>query len=202
MKKVFKSRGFIITSLVILCFAILGTCWYVSRDESDTFLPDESSPVSNTTGEWSENSSQTQNGNSADTYTSPQPTSSSDEYPKVVVESEDEVVIDFTDKKKPETTSPPAPEGKTIMEDPGPQHPVNPTPEATEPVVTAPAVTEPAVTTPATEAETNNTPAPGSSNGNGEYYDPVFGWVKPAEVIQSTVDSDGDPNKMVGNMGE
>ena len=32
-------------------------------------------------------------------------------------------------------------------------------------------------------------------------YDPVFGWVVPGQVNQATVDSSGDPNKMVGNMG-
>jgi hypothetical protein len=191
MKKAFKSKGFIVTSLAVLCVTILGTCWYVSRDKNDPFLPEESSPASTTASDWSENSSQTGDNNSANAYTSPQPTTQPEEYPKVVEESGDEVVIDFTDTEKPETTPPPAPEGKTIKEDPGPQHPVN----------RAPDVTVPAATTSTTEAEASNTPAPGSSNGNGEYYDPVFGWVKPAEVIQSTVDSDGDPNKMVGNMG-
>ena len=49
--------------------------------------------------------------------------------PKVTSETEDEVVIDFTDTEKPETTPPPAPEGKTEREDPGEDHPVNPDPE-------------------------------------------------------------------------
>ena len=39
--------------------------------------------------------------------------------------------------------------------------------------------------------------APGSSNGNGAVYDPVFGWVVPGDVQQSTGDSDGDLNKQV-----
>ena len=51
-------------------------------------------------------------------------------------ETEDEVVIDFTDTEKPETTPPPAPEGKTEREDPGEDHPVNPDPEV--PKVTTP----------------------------------------------------------------
>ena len=105
-------------------------------------------------------------------------------------ETEDEVVIDFTDTEKPETTPPPAPEGKTEREDPGEDHPVNPDPEVPK-VTTPPAEKEPA----------NNEPAPGASKGNGAVYDPVFGWVVPGDVQQSVGDSDGDINKQVGNMG-
>lgn len=47
----------------------------------------------------------------------------------------------------------------------------------------------------------DETPAAGSTNENGAVYDPVFGWVVPGQVNQTTVDSGGDPNKMVGNMG-
>ena len=47
----------------------------------------------------------------------------------------------------------------------------------------------------------DETPAAGSTNENGAVYDPVFGWVVPGQVNQTTVDSGGDPGKMVGNMG-
>ena len=46
-----------------------------------------------------------------------------------------------------------------------------------------------------------STPPAGTTNENGAVYDPVFGWVVPGQVNQTTVDSSGDPNKMVGNMG-
>lgn len=187
MKKIFKSKGFIVTSLAVLCVAILGTCWYASRDKSDPFLPDESPPVSNTSGDWSENGSQTGNGIDSDAYTSPQPTTPAEEYPKVAEESGDEVVIEFTDTDKPEVTPPPTPEGKTVQEDVGPAHEVKP---------------DPKVTAPEPKTPTSNKPAAGSTNGNGAVYDPVFGWVVPGEVQQSTGDSDGDINKIVGNMGD
>lgn len=188
MKNFFKSKGFIVTSLAVLCITILGVCWYAGQNKSDPFLPDESPPAS-TESTWSENNSQTDGSNGADAYVSPQPTAPVEEYPKVVEESENEVVIDFTNTEPSaaEATPPPAPEGKTIMEDPGPAHEVNRNPEVTAPSTEAPADTE---------------PAPGSGNGNGAVYDPVFGWVVPGEVSQSTIDSDGDPNKMVGNMGD
>ena len=112
------------------------------------------------------------------------------EYPKVTSESEGEVEIDFTDTEKPEETPPPVPEGKTEIEDPGEEHEVNPDPAVPE--ITAP---------PAEESTSSNEPAPGSSNGSGAVYDPVFGWVVPGDVQQSTGDSDGDLNKQVGNMG-
>lgn len=100
------------------------------------------------------------------------------------------LVIDFTDTEKFEETPPPVPEGKTEIKDPGQEHTVNPDPSVPE--VTAP---------PAEQAPPSNEPVPGSSNGNGAVYDPVFGWVVPGNVQQSTGDSDGDLNKQVGNMG-
>ena len=45
MKNFFKSKGFIVTSLAVLCITILGVCWYAGQDKSDPFLPDESPPA-------------------------------------------------------------------------------------------------------------------------------------------------------------
>lgn len=191
MKKIFKSRGFIITTLSLLCAVILGVCWYVNRDKDSGFSPAESPPATVSQG-WTESASETEKvttkAETSALQTSPEPETRTEEYPKVAeTESDKEVVVEFTPTKKSVETQPPAPEGKTIMEDPGPEHPVNPAPETTAPP---------------TQAEVPTTPAPGSSNGQGAFYDPVFGWVEPGEVHQSTVDSDGDPNKMVGNMGD
>lgn len=187
MKKILQSKGFIVASLAVLCVAIVGVCWYVGLDKSDPFLPDESPPASTTDSTWSESNSLTEGGNGAGAYTSPQSTKPTEEYPKVVKEVDNEVIIDFSDTEKIETTPPPAPEGKIIQEDTGPVHEVNPDPE---------------VTAPATEPQERNEPTAGSSNGNGAIYDPVFGWVVPGDIQQSIGDSDGDINKMVGSMGE
>ena len=35
MKKFFQSKGFIVTSLAVLCVAILGVCWFASRDRKN-----------------------------------------------------------------------------------------------------------------------------------------------------------------------
>lgn len=189
MKKFFKSKGFLVSTLAVLCVAILGVCWFVSRDRTEDFKPEES-PLSSTTSDWSDGGSQSGNGsNGTDAYTPGQSSSKEEEYPKVTSETEDEVVIDFTDTDKPDETPPPAPEGKTEIEDPGEDHEVHPDP------------TVPEVTPPPDNQSGNDEPAPGSSNGNGAVYDPVFGWVVPGEVQQSIGDSDGDLNKQVGNMG-
>ena len=42
MKKFFQSKGFIVSSLALLCVTILGVCWFVSRDRTGDFRPDES----------------------------------------------------------------------------------------------------------------------------------------------------------------
>ena len=162
----------------------------MSRDRSEEFRPDES-PPSSTSSDWSDGGVQSGDGSGgADAYAPGQSSGSEEEYPKVTSETDDEVVIDFTDTQKPEDTPPAVPEGKTELEDPGEDHPVNPDPAVPE--VTAP---------PAEESPSSSEPAPGSSNGSGAVYDPVFGWVVPGNVQQSTGDSDGDLNKQVGNMG-
>ena len=159
MKKFFQSKGFIVSSLALLCITILGVCWFVSRDRTGDFRPDES-PPSSVTGDWSDGGTQTDGDNGADAYAPGQSTDAEEEYPKVTSQTEDEVVIDFTDTEKPEDTSPPVPEGKTEIKDPGQGHAVNPDPSVPE--VTAP---------PAEQTPPSNEPAPGSSNGNGAVYD-------------------------------
>ena len=44
MKKFFQYKGFIVSSLALLCVTILGVCWFVSRDRTGDFRPDESPP--------------------------------------------------------------------------------------------------------------------------------------------------------------
>lgn len=194
MKKFLKSRGFLTAVLSVACVGILAVCWYVGRDTKEDFAPEESTSAA-ATQDWQEadpsETSDTETGDRTPTESSAslpalEETSPMAEYPKVAEESGEETVIDFTPTEKAEETAPPAPEGKTVLEDPGEEHPIHPAPE---------------VTAPATEAPASKEPSPGASNENGAVYDPVFGWVVPGQVNQSTMDSDGDPNKMVGNMG-
>ena len=98
MKKFFQSKGFIVSSLALLCVTILGVCWFVSRDRTGDFRPDES-PPSSVTGDWSDGGTQTDGDNGADAYAPGQSTDAEEEYPKVTSQTEDEVVIDFTDTK-------------------------------------------------------------------------------------------------------
>lgn len=211
MKKFFTSRGFIIPTLSVLCIAILGICWYAGRDRTGAFVPDDS-PPSSLSSEWDENNT-AQESKMADMETAERTQSTfprqsttaaeTEEYPKVAEKTPEETVISFTPTKKAEETAPLAPEGKTILENPGPEHPINPAPKETTSAPETPAATEPA---PAQPAPTQPAPAeppatePAATQPAGAVYDPVFGWVVPSEVIQSTITSDGDPNKMVGNM--
>ena len=107
-------------------------------------------------------------------------------YPKVEEESEQEVVIDFIPAETKDETPPPPPEDKTVTAEPDRETSTNPAPE---------------VSPSSRDTGKDETPAAGSTNENGAVYDPVFGWVVPGQVNQTTVDSGGDPGKMVGNMG-
>lgn len=216
MKKFFTSRGFIISTLSVLCIAILGICWYAGRNRTGAFVPDDP-PSSSLSSEWDENNAAQESkiagmettGRTQSTIPRQSTTAAeTDEYPKVAEKTPEETVISFTPTKKTEETAPPAPEGKTILENPGPEHPINPAPKETTSALETPAATEPAATepAPAQPAPTQPAPAeppatePAATQPAGAVYDPVFGWVVPSEVIQSTITSDGDPNKMVGNM--
>ena len=59
--------------------------------------------------DWSDGGTQTDGDNGADAYAPGQSTDAEEEYPKVTSQTEDEVVIDFTDTEKPEDTPPPVP---------------------------------------------------------------------------------------------
>lgn len=185
MKKFTKSKGFPVTVLSVSCIVILAACWLAGRDTKTAFLPDEQ-PQDATQDEWKD-TPETSGGSTwehADAAVTDQNGAAEklEEYPKVA----EEAVIDFVPAETKDETPPPPPEGKTILADPGEEHPLNPEPE-----------TPPS----STDLGKDNTPAVGSTNENGAIYDPVFGWVVPGQVNQTTVDSGGDPDKMVGNMG-
>ena len=184
MKKLIKSKVFLVSVLTILCVGILAACWFVSRSKNTKFIPDESPPAgSPQTWETATAESGAAGKISTGNHT-PVPSNTIENYPKVVEETESEVVVDFTPTEKPAASPPPTPEIPIVEGDPAVEPPAN----------SVPAVTAP-------PAQNNGDPAPGSSNGSGAVYDPVFGWVTPGDVSQSAGNSDGDPNTMVGNMG-
>jgi len=198
MKKISKTKA-LTAALSAACIGITAVCWAVSRDKSTVFLPDAPIP-STQPQEWQAGPPPAiVNDDSANIHTTasvPAPASAAQDkenslegYPKVAEESPEQVTIDFTpdaEELQPEPPEPPTPEGSTN----DPSAPPAYTPESLSPT---PAPTAPPVQ--------NNAPAPGAVNDDGAVYDPVFGWVYPSKVSQTTMDSAGDPDKMVGNMG-
>ena len=45
MKNFLKSKGFLVSALILSCIGILIACWYVSRDQTSDFQPAETSNV-------------------------------------------------------------------------------------------------------------------------------------------------------------
>ncbi|MCM1412538.1 MAG: hypothetical protein NC305_18640 [Lachnospiraceae bacterium] len=188
MKKFIRSRGFLISVLAAACIGILATCLIVNREQKSNFQPEEifvnaGAPETSPTPPPAA-------ATRAPATATPAPAATKDPlegYPRVVEESGEGVVIDFTPEGgslQPETPEPPKAEGDAADPSAPPVYP----PETTEPEEAAP------------PAQDDSTPAPGSTNGNGAVYDPVFGWVVPSPVEQTTSDSNGDPDKMVGDM--
>lgn len=186
LKNLLKSKGFLVSVLIVVIVAILLICWFVNRKPAGNFQPEEPATGSAAT-EWQDTPSST-----AASGNTEQPSGAAatpETYPKVTAEDDTNVVIDFTpdaEELQPEPPAPPVSEEDNT--DPS-------GPPSYEPEKTAP---EPSVP----EPQTPQTPEAGSSNGNGAVYDPVFGWVIPGDAQQSVGDSDGDIDKMVGNMGE
>jgi cytoskeletal protein RodZ len=173
----------ITTVLCVACVGILVTCFILSRDRTSEFTPD---PLpEGTSSTWEENRSDSGGNGSA---TDPTDSGTAAEgYPKETQDANGNVDIEFTppsEDLKPETPEPP----KTEADNTNPAAPPTYTPDE----VNASAETE---------SQDNNTPAPGSKNSDGAIYDPAFGWIVPGSVNQSTIDSEGDPNKQVGEMG-
>lgn len=188
MKNFIRSKGFLLSILAAACIGILTICFVVNRDTDNDFQPEEIASNTETQKLQETPAPAASTGRPAPTHT-PAPTATKDPmegYPKVVDDSEDEVVIAFTpegEELQPETPEPPAADGDAT----DPSAPPTYAPEAAEPEPAAPPAQ-------------NNTPAPGSTNESGAVYDPVFGWVVPGQIEQTPSGSNGDPNKMVGDM--
>lgn len=188
MKNFIRSNGFLLSTLVIACIGILTVCFVVNRDTDNDFQSEEIASNTETQEPQVTPAPATNTESPAPAHT-PAPAAAKDpmeEYPKVVDESEKEVIIDFTPESEElqlEPPEPPTAEGDAADPSAPPTYAL----EETEPKPTVPPAQ-------------NNTPAPGSTNENGAVYDPVFGWVVPSQIEQTTSDSSGDPNKMVGDM--
>lgn len=199
-KNIFKSKAFPAAALTAACIGILAACFLFGREEKPDFQPEEpvSGPIAQ---EWQETPSPT---TPVETQATPDPTGNStnpvgstaareqkpddilEAYPKVTGETDQLVTIDFTPET--EALQPEPPEAPTAEADAtDPEQPPSYTPEELNPEPTAPPAQP-------------DTPAAGAAGENGAVYDPVFGWVVPSTAEQSTMDSAGDPDKMVGNM--
>jgi hypothetical protein len=191
MKKLFTSKSFLAGTLGILCVAILAVCLLWDGSRAVEFIPDEPVPLGIPIDSWTENAAdfaRTPVGAGFSPAGQPagkQQPDAAAEFPKVMEVTADEVVINFTDPN-PVKPLPPV--------EPG----TNPDNNPTLTQDTAPG-SQPATSQPANPS--TGTTAPGSTNGRGEFYDPVFGWIRPGNTVQTEIDSPGDINKMVGNMG-
>ena len=183
MKKLISSKTFIAGTLAILCVVILVVCLLWSKGDKPDFIPDpvpSGAPIDS----WTENSAP-QNGETYKDGFTPagySPVNQSDEhtageYPAVIEDKEDEVIIAFIEPEPTKEPPPETPGTNNDMPSKPPEHVGKPQ-----------------------ENPDSGKPVPGSTNEKGEVYDQVFGWVKPGKVEQIEIDNDGDPNKIIGNM--
>ena len=104
MKKIFKSRGFLVALLSVCIVAILGICWAVNRDTNNQFTAAEPSP-STVSQEWTEPSPETEPKTEETTGAMPETTPAAEttpeetttaEYPRVAEKTEKDVAVEFS----------------------------------------------------------------------------------------------------------
>ena len=143
----------------------------------DTFAPPSNRAFTTAPAERTANTNGTHGFNS-ESHRAGNTSGTQNAFPKLVEVSASEVIVDFTNPQP--FRAPPPIEAGTDPE----EKPTEPPVESRQTRATPP---EP-------------TPAPGSANSSGEVYCPVFGWVRPGPIVVIDVDSDGDINRIIGNM--
>lgn len=185
MKKFLTSKPFLITTLSVLCIAVVAVCLFLNMDQGPEFIP-EPPQQSESVSDWAENSGSTQGTTPPTTNT---PAQEQEAFPKVVEDDGKDVVIEFTPPQSSEAEAPEAPAGKTEIEQP-----------QQKPDTSHPVTPDPNVKPPEQKPQQPSGPAPGSTNDKGQVYDAAFGWVTPSKTTTIPSDNDGDPDKMVGSM--
>lgn len=238
MKKLIKSKKFILGALATLCIAVLMVCALWGVGNQSEFVPDDPTPLP-VTDNWTEAAPRTEaNSSSVNAFSRPQvgqAATREQEFPQVVNEKADEVVIDFTDPNPPRENPPekPATEPGLYNDPDNPPGPTSDSRSTTQENATptqqlsssgdggipqgngnatheigsgetqqgnAAQENNSANTSQGNRSNNPGAPQPENRNSNGEVFDPVFGWVRPGNSEQRPIDSDGDPNKMVGSM--
>lgn len=109
MKKIFRSKKFLFSVLAAACIGILAVCFVVNRDRDNNFQPEDVA-ANNGAPELQESPAPAANTATPVPTHTPAPAATKEpmeEYPKVVDESEGEVVIDFTPEGEDLKTEPP-----------------------------------------------------------------------------------------------
>lgn len=201
MKKIWKSKGTII-GLAVVCVLVAGTCLIVRmKKDGGSFVPGK--PPDETVSEWDEADRPDKAETEAESSTGWQEQETEETRQ---TENGGEVVIEFTTEPvQPETPEAPEPQGDLTDPSNPPTYEEEVEVSLPEETDSVPAESEekpdpPAEQPPADEPESQEQPETDGVREDGAVYDPVFGWVVPSPITQIEGDSDGDPNKMVGNM--
>ena len=201
MKKIWKSKGTII-GLAVVCVLVAGTCLIVRmKKDGGSFVPGK--PPDETASEWNEADRPDKAETEAESSTGWQERETEETRQ---TENDDEVVIEFTTEPvQPETPEAPEPQGDLTDPSNPPTYEEEVEVSLPEETGSAPAESEekpdpPAEQPSAGEPGSQEQPETDGVREDGAVYDPVFGWVVPSPITQIEGDSDGDPNKMVGNM--
>lgn len=187
-KKLFSPKTLMVGGLCLLCVATLVGVLYLTSTPKSTFTPEGDTSVG-TNDKWEDNSeslpTDVNTQKPADGQTDTDAENQMDDKYQVVSESEDETVINMT----PPAEKPKAPEASGAA---GVPNDKKPNPDNSVPAA-PPAGGDCVPSAPEKKPEPSQP---------GKVYDPVFGWIELSPGVGETVDSDGDPDKMVGSMGD
>lgn len=186
-----KKTNFVISSIVVLCVAILTGTYFLLKEHDTDFIP-ASTEESTGSDTWEEKTdTETPLLETGSSETTQIEGDVSDQTQTIVQEDETGNTANLSDNKTKEDAASEKPQEKPVTTDDTTNPDKQPEYDSTAPTPDVP-------DTPA------EPPAPsdsGNTNNSGKVYDPVFGWIDPGITQQDNVDSDGDINKQIGTMG-
>lgn len=186
-----------ICALSVLCIGVLTTAYFLTRKPDNEFVP-AAVETSTQTGSWEEKTvPEAESATESSSPSNKKEGTESDTTQRIISEDETTTTSSLSDTKtKDESVKEMPSEKPTVTEDvtnPEKQPEYDPNiPQQTQ----APTVT------PENNADNSTPPVPeNDATHAGQVYDPVFGWVTTGDTQQDSIDSEGDINKQVGNMG-
>lgn len=181
----------------VLCIGILAAAYFLTRKPAAKFVP-AAVETTTQTDSWEEKTAtETESAAESSSPSDKKEGTEADNTQKIISEDETTTTSSLSDTKTKEEAAKEIPSEKPVVTEDATNPEKPPEYDSNVPQQTQ-------APTAALENKADSTTPPEADNNNshaGQVYDPVFGWIITGDTHQDIIDSDGDINKQVGNMG-